>query len=243
VPRFIYELRSFNDIFSSVSLDQKEMIFYRGGLRNYFEKDELPILSPNPDSGIDILSGVMMKRPSHLVEVLVVVPHGKTEIELLDIYNALGRIEKIKESPLYLADGREYYIFSETNRITSRRDRRPIPDPPPSDMLPPSETMYLSFTEVHLGNFILRGDIIMSLYGITYSITNITDIRYFLLPVMRAERFTIALYLEPVKEGVLIYCMSGYYIPGFIASRVNLTVNVHNRITLLLNWITSGLRK
>jgi hypothetical protein len=59
---------------------------------------------------------------------------------------------------------------------------------------------------------------------------------------MKAEKFSTVIYLEPVKEGVLIYSISGLYIPGFIADKVNLTPSVNNRITVLLKWITSGLR-
>jgi hypothetical protein len=110
-------------------------------------------------------------------------------------------------------------------------------------MLPYSETMYLRLKDKYYGNLYIRGDVSMSLYGITYSMTNFTDVRYFLIPIIRAERISIIIYLEPVKEGVLIYSMSGIYLPGFIASRVNLTPNINIRISVLLKWITDGLRR
>ena len=81
------------------------------------------------------------------------------------------------------------------------------------------------------------------MYGITYSMTNFAAVRYFLVPIMGVERFITIIYLEPVKEGILIYSMTGFYLPGFIADRVNLTPNINRRIEIFINWITDGLRK
>jgi hypothetical protein len=102
--------------------------------------------------------------------------------------------------------------------------------------------MYLRFTDTNIGSIYFKGDISVSLYGITYNLTNFRDINFSIFRIMRAERISIIIYLEPVKEGVLIYSMSGLYLPGFIIKRMNLTPNIHARITSLINWITEGLR-
>jgi len=237
----ILEPRSFDDIFPYLSRSQKAEAMSDTGLRYAFEKDGSPMLIPNPDSGIDLLSSVMAKKPSHIVEALVVVPYNKRELDLIDIYNALGRIKNIKDYtfPIY---GRQMIIFTETTRLASARDRRPIPDPEPTNTLPYSETMYLLFLDPYLGDLYLRGDVSVSLYGITYSMTNFRDISFSIFRVMKAERFSAVIYAEPIKEGILIYSVSGLYLPNFIAKRINLTPNMNRRITVLLNWIIDGLR-
>jgi hypothetical protein len=184
----------------------------------------------------------MEKDPSHLIEALVLAPYNEQKIDLLEIYNALGRIENIKDYPAALNNNNSFAI-TESTRIVSARDRRDIPDPPPAVTLPFSQTIYLRLKEPNFSNFFLRADVSISLYGITYTMTNFTDIRYFILPVIRAERFITIIYLEPVEEGILIYSVSGFYLPGFIADRVNLTPNINRRITIFTNWITDGLRK
>jgi hypothetical protein len=242
VPRFVYVPRSFDELFPGLSQRQKRMVSSSEGLKRTFEKDGSPTLIPNPASGIDLLNIVMQKNPSHIVEALVLVPYNERELDILDTYNALGRIKDIKDYPLTI-NNRVINIFEESTRLESARNRRPAADPPPADTLPYAETIYLRLKDTFYGNLYIRGDISMSLYGITYSMTNFTDVRYFLIPVIRAERISINIYLEPVKEGVLIYSMSGLYIPGFIADRVNLTPNINIRITVLISWITDGLRK
>jgi hypothetical protein len=73
--------------------------------------------------------------------------------------------------------------------------------------------------------------------------TNFTDIRIFLIPIMRAERFNIIVYLEPVEEGILVYCMSGFYMPNFIVNMFNLTLSINTRVTILINWVIDSLRR
>jgi hypothetical protein len=240
VPTF--EIRSLDAIFPNFSRRQRIIAMSNEGLRHSFVKDESPTLIPDPDLGIDLLGSIMTKNPSHLIEALVVVPYNEKEFDLLDIYNALGRIEKIKDYPASL-NGNDFYVFTESTRIESARNRRAISDPLPAVTLPFSETMYLRLKEINFGNLFIRGDISISMYGITYSMTNFTDVRYFLVPIMRAERFITIIYLEPVKEGILIYSMTGFYLPGFIADRVNLTPNINRRIEIFTNWITDGLRE
>jgi len=240
VPTF--EIRSLDAIYPHFSRRQKMMTMSNTGLRYFFLKDEPPLLVPHPDSGIDLYSSVMQRNPSHYIEALKVLPYNGKELDLLDIYNALGRIEKLQDYPVVI-NGDDFYVITESTRIESARKRKPIPDPAPAVTLPFSETMYVCLKEANFGNLFIRTDISISAYGITYSMTNFTDVRYFLLPIMKAERFVTIIYLEPVKEGILIYSMTGFYLPGFIAEKVNLTPSINRRIEIFIRWITDGLRQ
>ena len=241
VPLFIHEPRSIDVIFPGLSRVQRRIAFTGEGLRNSVEKNDSPILIPDPDSGIDLLGSVMEKDPSHIIETLAVVPYTEKEFDMLDIYNAMGRIANIRDYTIPVND-KVFIIFLETTRIDNTRSRKDIPDPPPADSLPHSQTMYLRFKDITLGNLFMRADISMSLYGITYTMTNFTSIRYFLFPLMRSGRFSTIIYLEPVIEGILVYSVTGFYIPGFLADRINLAPNINRRISVIINWITDGLR-
>lgn len=237
----ITEARSFNDIFPGLSRSQRTIAMGETGLRYSFEKEGSPTLIPGSESGFDLLSSVMKKNPSHIIEALVIVPYKNRELDMLDIYNALGRIKNIKDHKVMMRD-KEIVIFKDTTRLVSAKDRKPISDPSPTNILPYSETMYLLFLDPYLGDLYLKGDVSISPYGITYSMTNFRDVTYSIFRVMKEGRFSAIIYIEPVKEGILIYGVSGIYLPNFIAKRVNLTPNMNRRITVLLNWITDGLR-
>jgi hypothetical protein len=71
--------------------------------------------------------------------------------------------------------------------------------------------------------------------------TNFRDVSYYIFRVMKSDRFSAIIYIEPIKEGILIYSVSGLYLPNFIAKKINLTPNMNRRITVLLNWVIEGL--
>ena len=238
----VFETRTFNEVFPNLTIRQKATVMSERGLRNAFEKNDTPTFLPGKDAGIDLYSKITAKKPSHIIEALVLVPYGKRELDLIDIYNALRRIKSIQDFKI-ISRGKEYKIFQETTRLESAQKRKPIPDPPHTDTLPYSEIMYLRFLDQTLGDLYLRGEISVSLYGLSYTLTNFKDVSYSIFKVMSAERFITIIYLEPVKEGILIYSMSGLYIPSFVSSRINLTPSMNFRVTVLINWITDGLRK
>jgi len=238
----VFETRTFDEVFPNLTLRQKSTVMSERGLRNAFEKNDTPTFLPGKDAGVDLYSKIMAKKPSHIIEALVLVPYGKRELDLIDIYNALRRIKNIQDYK-FISRGKEYKIFQDTTRLESEQKRKPIPDPPHTDTLPYSEIMYLLFLDQTLGDLYLRGEVSVSLYGLSYTLINFKDVSYSIFKVMSAERFITIIYLEPVKEGILIYSMSGLYIPSFVSSRVNLTPSMNTRVTILINWITDGLRK
>ena len=247
-PPLIFEtvpfagIRSLQEIYPNLTNVMRRMLMSdMGGLRNALEKNDPPMLLPDPASGIDLYSGIMKRNPSHLIEALVLVPYNERELDFLDIYNALGMIGEIKKQEVLNNSGRNINSFLESTRLNNARNRRPIPDPPPSDTLPYSETMYLRLVDRYIGDLYLRGEISFTLYGIIYDMTNFRDVTFSLFSIMKAERFSAVIYLEPVREGILIYSMSGLYLPSFLAKRVNLTPNMNRHVSVLLSWVIEGL--
>ena len=245
-PPLIFEVpafdpRYFETVFPDLTWDQRLMAQSSEGLRNFFRKDEPPAFVPNTDLEIDLLSSVMKINPSHIIEALVLVTDYEREFDLLDIYNALGRIEKIKDQTIFF-NGNDYYVFTESTRIESSQNKNAIPDPLPTDYIPISETMYIRLNEVNFGDIFIRGNISAGLYGMNYSMTNFEAVRYY-IPVIRAEGFATIIYLEPVKEGLLIYSVTGFFLPEFFGSMANLTPHINRMIDVFLDWIIEGLRE
>ena len=236
-------LRSFDELFTGFSPIQRLRIFSQSGLRNIFAVNETPRFSPVPASGINLLGAAMERGPTQLVEALVVVPYSGRQLSKLDIYNVMGRIQALSNYQVY-STSRERYIsvFEESTRLEDARRNRPIPDPPPATVLPSSETVYLCLKDTFFGNTYLRGDLSTSRHAITFNITNFTAVRFLIFPVMREEKFTTILYVEPIREGVLIYGMVGMDIPQFLIPRMNLEFNINRRVTVFMNWLQDGIR-
>ena len=242
-PLCAQPLRSFDAIFPGLTPGEKRSVFSIEGVKRSFGKNDTPRLIPTPDSGIDLLSIVMEKRPSHLIEALLVIPYSSRKLDMLDAYNAIGRIGNVQDH-LYFSrtQNRDIVVFKETTRLESAQKRNSIPDPPHAFALPSSETMYLRFEDANYGTLYLRGDISLGPYGITYNLTNFEAVRFLIFTVMKAEKFSAAAYIEPVEEGMLVYGMAGIDIPGFIAGLINIPSEIEKRLAVLIHWLTDGLR-
>ena len=235
-------LRSFDKIFSGLDDNQKSRTFSEAGFKRSFERHESQSVIPNPGSEIDLFSIVIEKSPSHFIEALLVIPYNGTPLDIQDAYNALGRIEDIKNHA-YFSRSRDMNVrvFEESTRIESAKRNKPIPDPPPSNITPASEEMFLYLKDRYFGNIYVRGNLSANRYGLTFNLTNFKTIRYFIFPVMRAEKFCAILYLEPLEEGMLVYGMAAVDIPDFIASRINISSSVERRLNIFINWLKKGL--
>jgi hypothetical protein len=185
----------------------------------------------------------MEKTPTRLIEALIVVPYNGRVLNKLDAYNAIGRIENISNYLVYSPSrGGHIPLFERSTRLDNGNRNRPIPDPPPAAVLPASETIYLLLRDTFFGNTYFRGTLSEGRHGITYDMTNNTAVWFLLFPVMRAEKFAAILYVEPIREGTLIYGVSGIDIPEFLVDRMNLTSQIDRRVTILINWLSDGLR-
>ena len=242
-PSAAEPLRFFDEIFPGMEESQKSKAFGEAGFKRPFERHESRSVIPGSDSGIDLFSVVMEKKPTHFIEALLVIPYEGEMLDLLDAYNAVGRIEDMKNHS-YLSRNREMkiFVFEESTRIESARKNKPIPDPPPSMTIPASEEIFLYLKDRYFGNIYARGDLSTNRYGLTLKLTNFRTIRYFLFPVMRAEKLCAILYLEPLEEGMLVYGMAAVDIPDFIASRINISSSVERRLNVFIDWIKKGLR-
>jgi len=237
-------LRSFNVVFPGLQDSQKSKVFSVEGYRNSFERNGSLSVVPHPGSGIDLYSVVLEKKPSHFIEALMVIPYNGKQFTIMDAYNALGRIEDIKNH-FYFSSNRNanIHIFEESSRIESEKRTKSIPDPSLSGLVPASEQIFLYLKDRNFGNIYVRADLSTNQYGLTFNAINFKTIRFFIFPVMRAEKFCAILYVEPLDEGMLLYGMAAVDIPDFVASRINIASAIERRLNVFIAWLNKGLEK
>jgi len=237
-------LRSFEDIFPGLQPSHYLKAFCEDGHRYSFKTGGTQSVIPDPNSGIDLLSIVMEKTPSDLIEALLVIPYNEEPISLNDTYNALGRISDIKNYPYFQRSrNRSVFVFEESSRIEGEKRTGHIPDPPPSITIPASEDIYIYLKDRYFGNLYARGNLSANNRGMTFVVSNFKTIYFFLFPIMKAEKFCAVLYAEPLEEGLLLYGMAAVYIPDFLSSRINISGAVERRLNILIDWFKDGLKK
>ena len=237
----VNRLRSLEAIFPGLGESDIKIIFSERGLRNYYQKNETPLFVPASNSGVDILSIIMEKKPTQIISVLTVMPYSGKPLNMLDAYNAMGKIEDIRKHTFPQRSG-PLVLFEESTRIENNQRNRAIPDPLPATMLPSSETVYFRLKDTFFGNAYFRGDFLSGSNGITCNITNSRAVWYLIFPVLGAEKLGTVLYVEPLAEGMLVYGMAGIDIPDFIAQAVNLESNINRRLTVFINWLSDSFK-
>ena len=236
-------LRSLDELFPDLG-DMRSEVFSEAGLVRALGKNDAPGPLPASGSGIALHNSILEKRPSYLAVSLMVVPYSGRPLDMLDAYNALGRISDLK-GRLYYSNTRraEIPLFEEATRIQSAQRNTPIPDPQPATLLPSSETIYVRLKEANFGNSYFRADISTSPFGVTYNMTNFRSISYLIFPVMAQEKFSAKLYLEPLTEGMLVYSIGGADLPDIFGAMIDIPSFIANRLVFFTRWISDSLKK
>jgi hypothetical protein len=247
-PLYLYsqnansQLRSLDELFPNLSAEQRAAVFSEGVIHSPRRSGSLELL-PSAFSGIDLPDRIRAKGYQFLTESLLIIPYGQRPLEILDAYNAMGKVRDLK-GRLYNSNtrNREVPLFEDATRMESDRRNNPIPDPPPASFVPSSETVYIRLKDVNFGNSYYRANITPTDNGLLYSLTNYRNITYLLFTVMREENFSSYIYTEPIREGMLIYSVAGTDVTDFIARQIDIPSAISKRLAVFIGWIGDGLR-
>jgi hypothetical protein len=240
------QFRAFNDIFPNLSKEERSEVFSdESFVKTNTKKSGFDIIGANT-VGIDpaIIKKVLDIDPGYLVESISIIPGKPEDVTLLDIYNALGKIRDLK-GKLYSSHTRKQLVplFEEATRITSEKNTTSIPDPPTSSSIPPEETVFLKLKDVNFGNSYYRTEAKLFKNGLCYTLTNFRSLTYLFVPIIKEGNFIALLYLEPVKEGVLIYGFAGINISDFFASKIDVHSAISKRLGVITAWAAEGIQK
>jgi len=242
------QLRTFNDIFPDLSRKELSAVFNETGLiRTNSKSNGFDIIGSNKSAvGIDpaIINTVLSIDPGYLVESISVIPGNQEEVTLLDVYNALGNIRNLK-GRLYSSFTKKQLVplFEDATRIMSEKQTTPIPDPPPSIFVPSGETVYLKLKDINFGNSYYRGEVKLVQKGLCYTLTNIKNLSYLFVPVIKEGNFIALLYFELISEGLLIYGFAGINISDFFASKIDVNSAIRKRLAVITSWAADGIQK
>ncbi|MDR3139800.1 MAG: hypothetical protein LBT95_09055 [Treponema sp.] len=239
IPPVFGQARSFETLFPGLEEGQKTQVFSSKGL--VFTTGNVSELRLVPASEFDIAGPVLSRNFSCLVESLLMIPYGHNSIELLDIYNALGKIRDLT-GRLYHSATRdaEVPLFEDATRIKGPRENSPIPDPPGALSIPPSETIHVRIKDINFGNSFYRADIATGRAGLLYHLSNTRALSYLFIPIIKEDNFVTQLYFEPLEEGVLVYSIAGAEVSNFVASRVDISSAIRKRLEVIISWVIDG---
>jgi len=244
------QLRTFDEIFPAISENARSSAITDSGYVKSSRKATGFVITGNQRGSLldpSIINAVLRTNPGYIVESISIIP-GSRSVTLIDIYNALGNIRGLK-GRLYNSATRnqEVPLFEDATRIAGERQTSAIPDPPPSNNLPQTETVYLRLKDINFGNTFYRGEMALvhgtnRVHGLSYTLSNFRNMTYLMVPVIREGKFVAQLYFEPIREGILIYSLAGADISDFFASRIHVDSAISKRLAVITEWAADGIR-
>jgi hypothetical protein len=239
---FREKLRSFDDLFPGLEPAIRSQAF-SGGFIEVREKDTNPRFLPSDAIAGKIADLALMgMRPSCLVESLTVMPNRDKKVELLAIYNAMGKVGDLK-GRLYHSFTRDEYVplFEEATRIEGPRRTRAVPDPADSRILPQSDRIYVCLKDINFGNSYYQADIFTVPHGLLYGLSNFRNLSYGIIPVIKEKKFSAQFYVEPLDEGVLVYSIAAAEVSDFIAGKIDIPSAIRKRLEVILGWLVDNI--
>lgn len=239
------ELRAFDEIFPNLGRDVRNASFSSAG---FYKSSRITsghnIIGRNAEIDPQITEIVLTKNPGFLVESILVIPPKQNKITILDIYNSLQNVRDLK-GRLYYSETKKQTtpLFEDATRLKSEKQTTAIPDPPPASAVPQTETVYVRLKDVNFGNSFYRGDMALVQNGLRYSLTNFRHLTYLLVPVIKEGNFFAQLYIEPIREGVLIYSIAGADISDFFSSKIGMDSAISKRLGVITAWAADGIAR
>jgi len=239
--------RSFNGIFPNINQEIRNAALSSEGFVKAGQRTRgFQIIGNSGSCGLDpqIVNNVLAVNPGYLVESIIIIPGNPGFVNLLNVYNALGNIRGLS-GRLYNSATRhqEIPLFEDATRVLSDKRTTPIPDPPPAQILPRNETIYIRLKDANFGNSYYRGEMALIQNGLRYTLSNFKSLSYFLIPIIREGKFIAQLYFEPIEEGILIYGIAGADVPEIFASRIHMNSAISKRLAVITSWAADGIRK
>jgi hypothetical protein len=235
--------RRFDDLFPALPAEIKSAAFAPEGFTSCVTDPACLVIAS--DVSAAMFSGTFADRIasggfSYISENLLVIPESRA-VTLPDIYDSLQHVRAMTTVKYHSFTRQKWVpLFESAYRIESPERQTALPDPTSSN-IPQNETLYVKVKDINLGNTIYRSDLAVTGPALLYTITNHKASALFLLTVIKPEGFVSRIYLEPVAEGILVYCVACIRVPNFVDRMIDMPSALKKRLDVLTEWALAGL--
>jgi len=217
----------------------------RGELRSEFSRDERLSLLPDVPERHRVVEEVAALEPTVGVEYLLLyappTSAGEDPAFVRKMYNTLRAFSTLAGIEYFSTSrGKRHTYFREAYVIDSPEDRNRMDDPRFIE-IPEHSQAYGYLDESSVGRYIARVDYTHDHTGITMSITNVTSIRYLLVPVVSPGEIRTFIALLPAGDAILFYGLAGVKTTNLFNPAEKRTASFYNRLEALYDWFRTNL--
>lgn len=201
-----------------------------------------PSLTPDHPAARALRDELASEAPDVVVEALFLwrKPRAASPAaELLETYNVLRAIGTLQGIEYYSASRKAMRLFYEySSLVDGPETKRPTPDRR-LEALPRAETLYARQKDLSFGDNIYRYDFTSGADYIASLSTNLTTMRYGIVPVAAPEALKVRSLAILVDEGVVFYAVSSAKAAVVPGVRAKLESSFGNRAEAVYDWFAA----
>lgn len=231
----INELRS---VEPQLTNDQAHSLLAKGSITRYFGAHEQPALIPNTSLSTGVKADISSLAYTTGVETLYLSKEGipSTSKTMLRWYNVLRSISTLKGVKYYdILSGKMKTLFSQSYVVDNLKDKKRVPDPLVSK-LPTKSTITIMQHDSRFGSNYYRVRYRAAPDGISMTMTNLTTLSLFFIPVVSPGDMQLHLVVKPWKGHRLFYGSVEVKVATFLGLKGLVRDAFHNRIVALYGW-------
>jgi hypothetical protein len=199
-----------------------------------------PRLLPAGEAGAALARALEGRKRSFLIETLALIPGLKAESKLA-VYNSMTKFRGLSGLTYSSkSKGSGAVLFSDVTRISDLRRAERLPDETVAS-LPESAEHLIRLKDANFGSSYYRVELDTRAPGIVFAMTNARALTYFLIPIIAEGGLFCIFYVEPIREGLLIYSIDGGNLPSAAEKQVNLSSAVRKRAAAISGWLASDI--
>ncbi|AEJ19615.1 DUF6675 family protein [Gracilinema caldarium] len=243
-PFLFSQNRSLADLYPEKSKDSLNILFSEHGFIQTLEKStQKPMFEPLLDTPLYFNNIIQQRKPSFVIESARIISLKNT-VSLQNIFISLSRVRDLAGRTYKSSSrGKEVPLFETATRIESPRKPTPLEDPRNTihDVIPSKQVFYILLKDINFGNSYYKIEMQTYDKGLMFILTNAKTLSYGIIPVIGEDRFISVLYIEPLKEGLLLYNQAGAQVNSIISSQVHMPSAIRKRLDVFIDWLVDGL--
>ena len=244
--------RMLSEKFPGLRQIEAEQLIEQGEITRFFYEDTPPALFPHLSGTLDerLLEEISRLSLTIGVESIYLLPVPGLSVpaeasadneQMLAIYNTLRSISSLKGIEYYSASRKRMRtLFKDAYVIAGPDTGDPLPDPL-EDTIPEENSIYIFQQDLTFGKNVSQAVYRYSGRDISLSLTNLSVMRYALLPFVREQKMQTHLLILPAENWIFFYGFIGVETISFLGIEKKKSDSFYNRLKALYTWFSENL--
>ncbi len=241
----IFNISAAENIMTSLSSKEKELLYSEGEISRYFFEKELPSYLFDTGFENNLLDEISKQKVTIGVESLYLLKYedlpGGKNIDDISIFNTLLSVRTMKGIEYFSKSrGKMRTLYTDSYAVENLNSTEPISDPVYTT-IPKEITRHMLQTDKTFGKNLYEAIYRYDGRTIWINIINKTKMKYMFIPMVDVDNMNVNLFVTAIDEGILFYGVSFVETSSFLGLAKSKKDSFYNRIKAMFMWFSDQL--